>query len=82
VQNLGLTWPQAFSVVVSTIGIYVTFVLLQLAVGSMRRSRRLDRAVSTLPLLLMVDGRVVAENLHRARIAEDELRAKRHHTDG
>lgn len=126
-MRLGITWTDAATVVVSTIGIYLGFLVLiklvgqravasmssfdfaaaialgavmgrtvagytptlaagllgmatlfalQLVFGLLRRSRRLDRALSTLPLLLMADGAVLHHNLRRAQIAEDELREK------
>lgn len=126
-MQLGLTWIQAATVVVSTVGAYVGFLVLikifgQRALSSMssfdfaaaiafgavigrtvlgytptllagllgmttlfvlqaifglaRRNRRLDRAVSNLPLLLMANGTILHDNLRKAKIVEDELRQK------
>ncbi len=125
--ELGVTWSQAATVVMSTVGIYVTLIVLLRVVGQralanmssfdfaaavalgavtgrvvlgytptlvagvlglgtlfalqalfslLRRSRRVDAALSNLPVLLMADGRVLPEGLRRAHIVEDELRAK------
>jgi uncharacterized membrane protein YcaP (DUF421 family) len=49
---------------------------LQAGFGVLRRSRRLDRALSNLPLLLMANGTVLPDNLRKAKIVEDELRQK------
>ena len=124
-MRLGLTWTQAATVIVSTIGVYIAFLILlrifgqralgamssfdfaaaialgavmgrtllgatptliagligmstlfvlQAAFGLVRRSRRLDRALSNLPLLLMANGTVLHGNLRKAQIVEDELR--------
>ena len=126
-MRLGLSWTDAAAVVVSTIGIYVTFLVLIRIVGQralaamsnfdfaaavalgavmgravlgytptllagviglgtlfalqgifgfVRRSPRADSVLSNLPLLLMADGRLLDENLRKAHIVENELRAK------
>ena len=126
-MELGLTWEQAAAVVASTIGIYVSLLVLlrvfgqrtlssmssfdfaaavalgavtgrvilgytptllagviglttlfalQSLSGVVRRHPRVDRLLSNLPLLLMANGEVVRDNLRRAHIVEDELRAK------
>ena len=54
----------------------VTLFALQAGFGVVRRSRSLDRALNNLPLLLMVNGEVLPEQLRRARMVEDELRQK------
>jgi uncharacterized membrane protein YcaP (DUF421 family) len=54
----------------------VTLFCLQAAFSVARRSRRVDAALSNLPLLLMADGRVLRDNLHSARMVESELKAK------
>ena len=125
--QLGVTWGQAGSVVVATVGIYLTLVLLirivgqralasmssfdfaaavalgsvtgrvvlgytptllagviglstlfglQASFGLLRRIPGADGALSNLPLLLMADGQVLPDNLRKARIVENELRAK------
>lgn len=125
--DLGLTAEQAAAVVVSTVGIYVTFLVLLRVVGQralasmssfdfaaaialgavmgrvvlghtptlaagmlglatlfslqalfglVRRSPRADALVSNLPLLLMADGKLLEDNLRRAHVVENELRAK------
>lgn len=126
-MRLGVSWTDAATVVVSTVGIYVAFLLLlriagqravaamssfdfaaaiafgavlgrtvlgytptlaagligmvtlfalQAAFGVVRRNRRLDRALNNLPLLLMVNGAVLADGLRKAKMVEDELRQK------
>ncbi|MEP6464523.1 MAG: YetF domain-containing protein [Frankiaceae bacterium] len=125
--RLGVTWDQALSVVLSTIGIYLTFLLLlrlvgqralanmssfdfaaaialgavmgrvvlgytptllagviglgtlfalQGAVGLLRRNPRADALLSNRALLLMADGQLLQDNLRKAHIIENELRAK------
>lgn len=54
----------------------VTLFALQAGFSLARRSGRLDRALTNLPLLLMVDGRVLHDHLRKAHIVEDELRQK------
>lgn len=126
-MRLGLSWTDAATVVVSTVGVYLAFLLLlrlagqralaamssfdfaaaialgavmgrailgytptlaagllgmatlfalQSLFGVLRRSHRLDRALSNLPLLLMANGAVLPDNLREAKIVEDELRQK------
>lgn len=126
-SELGLSWGEAATVVVSTVGIYLTFIVLlrivgqralasmssfdfaaaialgavtgrvvlgytptllagivglatlftlQAVFGLVRRSPRVDAALSNLPLLLMANGRVLPDGLRQAHIVEDELRAK------
>jgi uncharacterized membrane protein YcaP (DUF421 family) len=53
-----------------------TLFALQAVFGVLRRNRRLDRALSNLPLLLMANGTVLPDNLRKAKIVEDELRQK------
>jgi uncharacterized membrane protein YcaP (DUF421 family) len=53
-----------------------TLFALQAAFGLVRRNRRLDHALSNLPLLLMANGVVLHDNLRKAQIVEDELRQK------
>jgi uncharacterized membrane protein YcaP (DUF421 family) len=125
--KLGLTWAEAATVVVSTVGIYLTLLVLlrvvgqralanmssfdfaavialgavvgrvalgytptllagviglctlfalQAAFGLLRRSPRIDAALTNLPLLLMADGRLLEDSLREAHIVENELRAK------
>ncbi|MGI8613285.1 MAG: DUF421 domain-containing protein [Nocardioidaceae bacterium] len=125
--QLGLTWTQAASVVISTVGIYLTFLVLlrlvgqralasmssfdiaatialgavvgrvvlgytptllagvialctlfalQALFGLIRRSPRVDAVLSNLPLLLMADGQLLDDNLHKAHLVESELRAQ------
>lgn len=125
--DLGVTWAQAGSVVISTIGIYVTFLLLirvagqrtlanmssfdfaaavalgavmgrsvlgytptllagvialttlfalQALFGLIRRSPRADAASTNQPMLLMADGQLLMDNMRRAHVVENELRAK------
>ncbi|GGK49047.1 DUF421 domain-containing protein [Planomonospora parontospora subsp. parontospora] len=54
----------------------VTLFALQTTFGLIRRNRRLDHSLNTLPLLLMVNGTVLHDNLRKAQIVEDELRQK------
>jgi len=54
----------------------VTLFALQAAFSLARRSARVDRALTNLPLLLMVDGRVLHDHLREAHIVEDEVRQK------
>jgi uncharacterized membrane protein YcaP (DUF421 family) len=126
-MRLGLSWMDTATVVVSTVGVYVGFLVLIRVVGQralanmssfdfaaavalgavmgravlgytptllaaligmttlfalqglfglMRRNRRVDHALTNLPLLLMVEGRVLHDHLRRAHIVEDELRQK------
>jgi uncharacterized membrane protein YcaP (DUF421 family) len=126
-MRLGLSWIDAATVVVSTVGVYLGFLVLIRLVGQralanmssfdfaaavalgavmgravlgytptllaaligmttlfalqgifglLRRNRRLDHLLTNLPLLLMVDGRVLHEHLRAAHIVEDELRQK------
>jgi uncharacterized membrane protein YcaP (DUF421 family) len=126
-MRFGLTWVDAASVVVSTVGIYVTFVVLLRVVGQRalanmssfdlaaaialgatmgrvilgytptllagviglttlfvlqalfglaRRRPRIDAALTNLPLLLMANGEMLPDNMRRAHIVEDELKAK------
>lgn len=49
---------------------------LQWAVGSLRRYRPMSRLVDNRPMLLMSGAEVLHENLRRARVTEDDLRAK------
>jgi uncharacterized membrane protein YcaP (DUF421 family) len=125
--RLGIGWADAASVVISTVGVYLAFLILlrlvgqralaamssfdfaaaialgavmgravlgytptlaagllgmttlfalQVTFGLFRRNRRLDRALSNLPLLLMANGAVVDGYLRKAKITEDELRQK------
>jgi len=53
-----------------------TLFALQSAFGILRRHRGVDRVLSNLPLLLLANGEIVAENLRRAKISEDEVRQK------
>lgn len=127
IRDLGLSWAQAGLVVLSAIGIYLSFVVLVRLVGQrsltgrtsfdtaaivalgavagravlgfaptllggivglsslfaleaifglLRRSPRIDHAIYSSPMLLMADGRVLEENLRKARLVEDELRAQ------
>jgi uncharacterized membrane protein YcaP (DUF421 family) len=51
-----------------------TLLALQAVFGILRRSSRLDRTLTNLPVLLMADGMVLHDHLRRANIVEDELR--------
>lgn len=124
-ENLGVSWSDAVTVVVATVGMYLSFVILiklvgqralatissfdfaaavalgavmgrvvlgrtptlaagaiglatlfalQAGFGQLRRIRRVDRAISNLPVLLMAQGRVIEAHLRSAHIATDELR--------
>jgi uncharacterized membrane protein YcaP (DUF421 family) len=53
-----------------------TLFALQLGFGVLRRNRRLDRTLSNLPLLIMANGAILADNLRKAKMVEDELRQK------
>lgn len=53
-----------------------TLLALQGLALSVRRFRRIDRLLSSAPVLLMVDGRIVPGQLRVARLVEDELRQK------
>ena len=53
-----------------------TLFTLQAVFGVLRRNRHLDRTLSNLPVLLMANGTVLQDNLHKAKIIEDELRQK------
>jgi uncharacterized membrane protein YcaP (DUF421 family) len=53
-----------------------TLFALQAVFGLLRRSRRVDRALSNLPLLLVANGAVLNDNLREAKIVEDVLRQK------
>jgi len=126
-MRLGLNWADAATVVVSTVGIYVAFLVfiqiigqrtmarmssvdlaVTLALGAVmgravlgytptllggligmgtlfglqavfraaRRSRRVDRLLRTVPMLLMTDGRVLHEQLRKVHITEAELRQR------
>ncbi|WP_412751594.1 DUF421 domain-containing protein [Krasilnikovia sp. M28-CT-15] len=126
-MRLGISWTDAATVVASTIGVYVAFLImlrivgqrafaamssfdlaatiafgavmgravlgytptlaagvlgmatllaLQGAFGVLRRSPRLDRTLTNLPVLLMADGVVLHEHLRKTNIVEDELRQK------
>jgi uncharacterized membrane protein YcaP (DUF421 family) len=126
-MRLGLTWIEAATVLISTIAVYLAFLILirivgqralaamssfdfaaaialgavmgravlgytptllagligmttlfalQAAFGLARRNQRLDRALSTFPLLLLANGTVLHDHLRKAQIAEDELRQK------
>ena len=126
-SRLGVTWDQADLVVISTVGIYVTFLVwlrlagpralanmssfdlaaaialgavvgrvvledtptllagviglctlfaLQALFGLLRRSPRADAALTNLPFLLMANGELLTDNLRRAHLVENELKAK------
>jgi len=49
---------------------------LQAGLGILRRFAWVDNAMSNRPLLLMADGRLLPENLRKAHLIEDELRAQ------
>ena len=51
-----------------------TLLALQAVFGMLRRSSRLDRTLTNLPVLLMADGMVLQDHLSKANIVEDELR--------
>lgn len=53
-----------------------TLLAMQAITGRIRQSRRGAAVVSNRPLLLMAGHDVMAENLHRAHMVEDELHAK------
>jgi uncharacterized membrane protein YcaP (DUF421 family) len=53
-----------------------TLFVLQVVFSLARRHRRVDAALSNLPVLLMAKGRVLPAGLRNAHIVEDELRAK------
>jgi uncharacterized membrane protein YcaP (DUF421 family) len=53
-----------------------TLLLLQAVSGFLRRSSRLDAALTNMPVLIMADGLVLHDQLRRTKIVEDELRAK------
>lgn len=53
-----------------------TLYLLQATVGKLRRHRSVSRIVDNQALLLMAGREILHENLHRARITENDLRAK------
>jgi uncharacterized membrane protein YcaP (DUF421 family) len=53
-----------------------TLFALQVAFRLLRRSHRVDRALSSPPVLLMADGAVLHANLRLAKIVEDELRQR------
>ena len=50
--------------------------LVQRVVAVARESALVKRALDNSPLLLMLDGRPLRENLRRARVTEDDLRAR------
>jgi uncharacterized membrane protein YcaP (DUF421 family) len=58
-MDLGLSWPQAASVVVSTMGIYVTFVVLLRAVGQRALANMSSFDLAAAIALGAVMGRVV-----------------------
>jgi len=51
-----------------------TLFALQSAFGRVRWNRRLDRALSTVPLLLVANGAVLPDNLRKVKISEGEVR--------
>ncbi|GAB3271696.1 DUF421 domain-containing protein [Arthrobacter pigmenti] len=53
-----------------------TLLAMQAITGRIRQSRRGSAIVSNRPLLLMAGREVMADNLHRAHMVEDELHAK------
>lgn len=59
-------------------GILAVAVLLglQSVVAFGRRSRPIHRVVDNQPVLLMVEGRMLDDNLRRARVTADDVRAK------
>jgi uncharacterized membrane protein YcaP (DUF421 family) len=53
-----------------------TLFALQAGFGVLRRRRRVDRALSNRPLLLMANGIVLHDHLRKAKIVEGDLRQK------
>ncbi|MGI8723333.1 MAG: DUF421 domain-containing protein, partial [Geodermatophilaceae bacterium] len=53
-----------------------TLFALQALFGLLRRSPRADAALTNLPLLLMANGELLTDNLRRAHLVENELKAK------
>jgi uncharacterized membrane protein YcaP (DUF421 family) len=51
-----------------------TFVGMQAALGLLRRSPALFRWINSQPVLLVSDGRLLADNLRHAHVVEDEVR--------
>ena len=51
-----------------------TLFALQSAFGRVRWNRRLDRALSKVPLLLVANGAVLSDNLRKVKISEGEVR--------
>lgn len=54
----------------------VLLYLLQYVIAALRRRRRLGGLVDNAPLLLLADGTVLTDNLRRARVSTEELRAQ------
>lgn len=54
--------------------VLVTLFVLQLVVGRLRLSPRVDQLINRPPVLLMAGSRLMTENLRRTNIVEDELR--------
>ncbi len=85
-MRLGITWTDAATVVVSTIGIYLGFLVLIKLVGQRAVASMSSFDFAAAIALGAVMGRTVAgytptlaalhHNLRRAQIAEDELREK------
>lgn len=50
--------------------------LLQIGAAYARRNKIIHNAMDNTPLLLMDGEKILTENLHRARVAESDLRAK------
>ncbi len=57
------------------IGLCMLFAL-QAFFGLLRRSPRADAALTNPPLLLMANGELLADNLRKAHLVENELKAK------
>ena len=53
-----------------------TFFALQRTLGAVRRHPRLDRLVNPAPVLLLHEGRLLPDNLRRARVSEDDVRQR------
>ena len=49
---------------------------VEAAFGLLRRNMRVEHAINNSPMLLMADGHILDENLRKARLVEDDLRAQ------